>query len=294
MTPRIFIVDVFAEKPYSGNQLAVVVSDEMLPVAQMQLIAAEMNYSETTFVTPVAQADGGYAVRIFTPAREIVFAGHPILGTAWVIRRFVASGLPEALALNLSVGPVRVTFEVDADGCEVASFVAPATKLGHIYEPDVLAKTLRLDRDCIDSKWPVQQVSAGVSAVIVAVRSLDALGRCSVSTEAFAALAKAGMPALVYFHCRETRDPRNDICARFFFEANGAREDPATGNGAAFLGAYLLEHRVFPGSELSLRIEQGHNVGRPSLILLRARDVDGRRQVSVGGSVILTVRGELA
>ena len=187
-----------------------------------------------------------------------------------------------------------MTFEADPDGREVAYFVAPATKLGQIYEPDVLAKTLRVDPDCVDSTRPVQQVSAGVAAVIVTVRGLDALDRCSVSTEAFAALAKAGMPSLVYFYCRQTRDPRNDICARFFFEANGAREDPATGNGAAFLGAYLLEHGVFPDSNLSLRIEQGHNLGRPSLILLRARHVDGERQVSVGGSVVLTVRGELA
>jgi trans-2,3-dihydro-3-hydroxyanthranilate isomerase len=294
MTPRLFIVDVFAERPYSGNQLAVIVSDEALPVERMQLLAAEMNYSETTFVTPTLQRNGGWMVRIFTPAREIAFAGHPILGTAWVIRRFVAAGLPEALALDFAVGRVNVTFETDAGGREVAYFVAPATKLGQIYAPEVVAETLRLDPGCIDSTMPVQQASAGVSAVIVPVRGLDALSRCSVSTQAFADLDKSGMPSLVYFHCRETRDPRNDICARFFFEANGAREDPATGNGAAFLGSYLLEHRIFPGSALSLRIEQGHHVGRPSLIFLRARDVDGRRDVSVGGSVIPTVRGELA
>lgn len=294
MTLRIFVVDVFAERRYSGNQLAVVLGGETLPVEQMQLLAAETNYSETTFVTPVRQQNGGYAVRIFTPAREIAFAGHPILGTAWIVRQFVASGLPEALALNLAVGQVRVTFEADADGREMAYFVAPETKLGHTCSPEVLASALRLDANCIDLTRPVQQVSAGVSALIVPVRDLDALRRCNVSVEAFGELARLGWPSLVYFYCQETRDPRNDICARFFFEANGAREDAATGNGAAFLGSYLLEHRIFPRSGFSLRIEQGENVGRPSLILVRARDVGGRSEIAVGGSVILTVRGELA
>ena len=86
----------------------------------------------------------------------------------------------------------------------------------------------------------------------------------------------------------------NDLCARFFFEAHGVREDPATGNGAAFLGAYLLEHRLSPASGFSVRIEQGHEVGRPSLVMLRARMTDGRREVQVGGAVVPTVRGELA
>jgi len=89
MTPRFFIVDVFAERPYSGNQLAVVLSNETLPDERMQPLAAETNYSETTFVIPVVQENGGYPVRIFTPSREIAFAGHPILGTAWVLRQFV-------------------------------------------------------------------------------------------------------------------------------------------------------------------------------------------------------------
>ena len=294
MTPRIFVVDVFAERLYSGNQLAVVLSDEMLPVERMQLLASETNYSETTFLTPVLQQNGGYAVRIFTPAREIAFAGHPILGTAWVVRQFVATGLPETLALNLGVGQVRITFEVDSNGREIAYFVAPETKLGPTCSRENIASALRLDPICIDMERPVQQISAGVSALIVPARNLDALRRCTVGNEGFAELARLGLPSLVYFYCQQTRDPRNDICARFFFEANGAREDPATGNGAAFLGSYLLEHRIFPRSGFGLRIEQGENLGRPSVIYLRAREIDGHREISVGGSVILTVRGELA
>ncbi|MDM0111466.1 PhzF family phenazine biosynthesis protein [Variovorax sp. J22R133] len=104
---------------------------------------------------------------------------------------------------------------------------------------------------------------------------------------------RRGIPPLVYLFCRETHDAANDFCARFFFEAHGVREDPATGNGAAFFGAYLLEHRLLPHAGFSVRIEQGHEVGRPSLIMLRARTVDGRPEISVGGSVVPMVRGEL-
>ena len=129
--------------------------------------------------------------------------------------------------------------------------------------------------------------------MIVPLCSLDGLRRATLNLDAFTDLAREGFPPLVYLFCRETHDPRNDVCARFFFEAHGVREDPATGNGAAFFGAYLLEHGAVPENGLDLRIEQGHELLRPSLIRLRTRVADGVREVSVGGHVALTVRGEL-
>jgi trans-2,3-dihydro-3-hydroxyanthranilate isomerase len=294
MTHRFYIVDVFAERPYSGNQLAVVVGEGILPDETMQQIAAETNYSETTFVTPEPEPDGGYRVRIFTPAREIAFAGHPILGTAWVIRHHVLPGASGPVRLNLALGQVPVTFELSAEGKEVAWFLAPPVALGKTCAPERIAAALGVSPQDIDAGHPVQQFSAGTSAMIVPLRSLDALRRSRLDLDAYAALAAEGFPSLVYLFCRQTRDPRNDLSARFFFEAHGVREDPATGNGAAFLGAYLLEHRFFPESDISVRIEQGHEVRRPSLVMLRARAVAGSREVSVGGYVIPTVRGELA
>jgi trans-2,3-dihydro-3-hydroxyanthranilate isomerase len=294
MTHRFYIVDVFAERPYAGNQLAVVVGEGILPDETMQQIAAETNYSETTFVTPEPEPDGGYRVRIFTPAREIAFAGHPILGTAWVIRHHVLPGASGPVRLNLALGQVPVTFELSAEGKEVAWFLAPPVALGKTCAPERIAAALGVSPQDIDAGHPVQQFSAGTSAMIVPLRSLDALRRSRLDLDAYAALAAEGFPSLVYLFCRQTRDPRNDLSARFFFEAHGVREDPATGNGAAFLGAYLLEHRFFPESDISVRIEQGHEVRRPSLVMLRARAVAGSREVSVGGYVIPTVRGELA
>jgi len=129
--------------------------------------------------------------------------------------------------------------------------------------------------------------------MIVPLRSLAVLKRSRLDLAAYAALASDGFPPLVYLFCPETHDPANDLCARFFFEAHGVREDPATGNGAAFLGAYLLEHEFFPKDDLALRIEQGYEIGRPSLVRLRARMTGGAREVRVGGRVIPTFQGDL-
>jgi trans-2,3-dihydro-3-hydroxyanthranilate isomerase len=293
MTPRFYIVDVFAERPYTGNQLAVVVGSDQLTDETMQQFAAETNYSETTFVSSAPEPDGGYRVRIFTPAREIAFAGHPILGTAWVIRHHLAPETAGQVRLNLMIGQVPVTFEYsEADG-EVAWFLSPPVALGPHCARERIAGALGLLPDDIETRTPVQQITAGTSAMIVPLRGLDALRRSRLDLAAFAPLASEGFPALVYLFCPETHQPGNDLCARFFFEAHGVREDPATGNGAAFLGAYLLAHEYFPPGDLSLRIEQGYEMRRPSLVRLRARISDRIREVQVGGRVIPIVEGFL-
>jgi trans-2,3-dihydro-3-hydroxyanthranilate isomerase len=292
MAQRFYIVDVFAERPYTGNQLAVVVGADNMSDETMQQLAAETNYSETTFVASAPEHDGGYRIRIFTPAREIAFAGHPILGTAWVVRHHVEPEAPVSVKLNLSVGQVTVTFEPSADGRVVAWFLAPPVVFGPSCVAERIASALGLSPDDIDTKAPIQQLSTGTSAIIVPLHSLDALRRCRLDLNAFAPLAAEGFPPLVYLFCSETRHPENDLSARFFFEANGVREDPATGNGAAFLGAYLLKHRFFAEPNLSIRIEQGYEIGRPSLVMLRARWV-GSPEVHVGGNVTPIVQGEL-
>jgi trans-2,3-dihydro-3-hydroxyanthranilate isomerase len=287
------MVGVFAESAYSGNQLAVVVCDAPIGDETMQKIAAVMNFSETTFLAPDVEADGGYRVRIFTPVREIDFAGHPILGTAWVIRHhLITTGVSE-VRLNLAGDSVGVRFESDSDGHETVWFRAPPMVLGAHPPAAKVAAALGLTMDDIDIATPVQMVSAGTAAVIVPLRSLDALRRSWLDLDRYRELMADGFPPLVYQFTRETFDPENDLCVRFFFEANGVREDPATGNGAAFLGAYLLEHRVPPDEQMALRIEQGHALCRPSLIQLRIQMNHGQQDVQVGGRVVPVVLGEL-
>lgn len=293
MTHRLFIVDVFAERLYAGNPLAVVLGADDLSDTTMQRIAAETNFSETTFVASAPEAEGGYRVRIFTPVRELAFAGHPILGTAWVIRHHVLPEISKPVRLHLAVGQVPVTFEPSAEASEVAWFRAPPVLLGATCARERIATALGVSPEDIADKTPVQQASAGMSAIIVPMRNQDALRRSRLDLSAFAPLASEGFPPLVYLYCTETHHPSNNLRARFFFEAHGVREDPATGSGAAFLGAYLLEHRFSPGADLSLRIEQGYEIGRPSLVRLRAQVIGSAREISVGGTVIPAIRGEI-
>lgn len=293
MTQRFYMVDVFAEQACTGNPLAVFVGADYLPDETMQRLAAEMNFSETTFVLSAPERNGGYRVRVFTPSREIEFTGHPILGTAWVIRHFVAAEKSTEVRLNLAVGQVPVKFETSVDGKELAWFLAPLMTLGATAEHEAVAAALGLAPDDIETSTPVQMISAGTSAMIVPLRSLDALRRSQLNLDDYASLLAKGFPPLTYLYCKQTHHTDNDLCVRFFFEAHGVREDPATGNGAAFLGAYLLEHGVYEDKKLSLRIEQGYELRRPSLIMLRASRKNDVYEVSVGGYVIPIVQGEL-
>jgi trans-2,3-dihydro-3-hydroxyanthranilate isomerase len=289
---RFHVVDVFAERRFCGNPLAVVVDAEGLAADEMQAIARETNLSETTFVAPPGP-DGAWPVRIFTPAQELPFAGHPTLGTAWVIRHHVAASRPERVTLALGVGAVPVAFEPAGDGGpEVAWLTAPPVELGAALEPERVAPCLGLEPEDIDPRAPVQEIAAGPRFVFVPLRGLAALRRSRLDAAAFAR-ALPGTPANVYLFCRETVERANDLHARLFFDAHGVREDPATGSAAACLGAYLLAHDAQGGAELALRVEQGHEVQRPSLLRLRARRTGGRSEIAVGGRVLPAARGEL-
>ena len=293
MSYQFYIVDVFAEQSYSGNQLAVVIGERLPSGDSMQKIAAEMNFSETTFVSPVPEENGGYRVRIFTPSKEIAFAGHPILGTAQVIRDHVVSETCAHIKLNLSESQVSVTFKISDAGKEVVWFLAPDMSLGQISAIEPVAAALGISADDIETRTPIQVVSAGTSAMMIPLCSLDALCKSRLNLEKYSSMLADGFPPLTYLFTQQTHDSKNDLCVRFFFDAHGVREDPATGNGAAFLGAYLLEHQYFPESDLSIRIEQGYEVRRPSLIMLRARMLAGTHEVYVGGHVVSTVEGRL-
>ena len=287
-----YIVDVFAEHSYAGNPLAVVVDEATLPKETMQKIAAEMNFSETTFIHPVPESNNGYRINIFTPSKEIVFAGHPVLGSAKIIRDYIASKPDLAVTLNLTVGEIPVSFE-QQNGNEIAWFRAPPMMFQDTVAHEIIAPTVGLDAQDIDSALPVQVVSAQTAAIIVPLKTLAALQKCRLDLAAFAPLKQQGLPPLMYLYCSQTRFENNDLSARFFFEANGVREDPATGNGAAFLGAYLLKNRVFQKSGFSVRIEQGYEINRPSLVMLRAQLQDDLADINVGGNVIEVIRGEL-
>lgn len=292
MRHRAYIVDVFASEPLAGNPLAVVCGDDFPGQRRMQGIAAEMNFSETTFVRLPAR-DGKYAVRIFTPVREIEFTGHPLIGTAAVIRRFLGARDRDEIVLDTAIGPIPVRFEPDADGSETAWMQGPAMRLGTSIAHHQVCGSLGLGAQDMDPALPVQVVSAGTAALMVPLRSADALFRARLDLQRHASLADRGIPNLVYLFCRETRQAGHDFQVRFFFEADGVREDPATGNGAAFFGAYLLEHCPELAAGFDFTIEQGHGLRRPSLIRLRGKGTDKGIDVQVGGSVHAVLQGEM-
>ena len=230
-------------------------------------------------------------MRIFIPSAEIPFAGHPTLGTAAVLRE--EHGLGDALTLNLGIGPVAVDFRPveGADGGERAWMHAPTPVLGPRRSRAEGAALLGLDETDLAADLPVQEVSTGIGFLFVPLAGLDALKRARL--DAAAAVRALGDDPCVYLFCRESHEPGRDIAARMLFDAGGMREDPATGSASACLGGYLLEHRVFGDEPIDLAIEQGHEIGRPSLIQLRARREGGAPRIEVGGRVIPAARGRL-
>ncbi len=291
MKNQIHIVDVFAEGLYTGNPLAVVICYTEIDKHVMQLIAAEMNFSETAFLNPNQLSNGAFKVRMFTPSKELEFAGHPILGSADIIRTHLLQGNETSVQLKLQNGLVSVTFNTD-NGIELVWFDAPPIEFGKVIEPKRIHSALGLDLKDIDTGLPIQQATAGTSAVIVPLKSLSALKKAQLDLQKYKPLLNDGMPPLVYLFTRETRIQQNDFSVRFFFDAHGVREDPATGNGAAFFGKYLLEYGFYPTNK-TIVIEQGHELNRPSQIMLDVSGSNGSTTIKVGGRVIPVIEGTL-
>ena len=284
--PTFYIVDVFAEEKYAGNQLAVFRGAGNVPDATLQKIAAEMNYSETTFVLSDEERDGGYDVRIFTPREEVPFAGHPTLGTAHVIGREVVGGPVERVTLNLKAGRVPVTLG------EVSWMRQLPPAFGGSLEPARLSRVLGLSEEDLDGRYPVQEVSTGLPAIIVPLNDLAALKRCRVDRERYFELVEGTEAKNIFVFCPEPYEEA-DFAARMFGDYYGVPEDPATGSAAGCLAGYLIKHCYMGGDSIDVRLEQGYEIGRPSSLYLRAGREGDEISVSVGGKVQMVAKGEL-
>jgi trans-2,3-dihydro-3-hydroxyanthranilate isomerase len=290
MNRRVFyMLDVFAEQKYAGNQLAVFRNAAEIPGAEMQQIAREINFSETTFILSDQPHDGGFDVRIFTPREEVRFAGHPTLGTAAVIRSEILQGRAEGVTLNLKVGPIPVTF--GADGYAWMKQIEPV--FGQQHPAEALAAVLGLDVDEIDARTPIQEVSTGLPFFIVPLKNLAALQKAKINLEKCYDLIKDTIAKGILVFCPESHEPGNDLSVRVFVDYYGVPEDPATGSGNGCLAGYLVKQRYFGQDKIDLRSEQGYEMGRPSLLLLKAAEKDGKIEILVGGKSILVAQGEL-
>ncbi len=287
------IVDVFAETKYAGTQLAVFRGP--VPEALMQPLAQEMHYSETTFITSETPRDGGYDVRIFTPGAELPFAGHPTLGTAHVLRTTVAvgastGGAPDHVALNLKVGQIPVRYDATSDTYWMRQ---NPPGFGQELSHPALAAVLGLPLADLDPRFPVQIVSTGLPFNIVPLRSLAALQKARINRDRYFDLI-ADLPAKgILVFCPAARSPENQLSVRVFVDDYGVPEDPATGSGNGCLAGYLVQHRYWGDTTIEARVEQGYDMGRPSLLHLKAAPEGDVIRVAVGGRAITIATGEL-
>ena len=275
------LVDVFTPRPLAGNQLCVVPDPVGLDDATMQALAREIGFSETTFVT--RSGDDRYAMRIFTPATELPFAGHPTLGTAFVM---VSEGRVSSPAVQV-VTAGEIPVEVD-----VATNTAWMTQLPVEFRQPfddrrLIARAVGLEEGDLHPNLPVQTVSTGLPPTIVPVRDAATLRRAVPDGKVIAdAVAASGGEELYLFALAG-----DGAVARMFDAEFGSGEDPATGSAAGPLGAYLAEYGL-AGMPGSVMIRQGEQVGRPSELHVEARREDGAWRVRVGGGVHLVGRGE--
>jgi trans-2,3-dihydro-3-hydroxyanthranilate isomerase len=285
-----YIVDVFAEKKYAGNQLAVFRGDRMPGAAEMQRIAREMNFSETTFITSETKRDGGFDVRIFTPGAEVPFAGHPTLGTAHIIRTEILGGKAKKVSLNLPVGQIPVEYHEEAAGVYWMHQIEPT--FGRHFKTEQIAPILGLEPGDLDEQFPIEEVSTGLPHVIVPLKKLAALKRARIDRDRYFKFVKDTWAKPILIFCPEPHFRQNDISVRMFADCYGVPEDPATGSGNGCLAAYLVKHRYWGQRSIDIRSEQGYEIGRPSLLYLKASKRGGKISVSVGGQAITIAAGQ--
>jgi trans-2,3-dihydro-3-hydroxyanthranilate isomerase len=281
MEKECFLLDVFTDRPFTGNQLAVFPFADDLTSAQMQKLANEINYSETTFILEKSDSTADRDVRIFTPQTELPFAGHPTLGTAYALLNLIDSPLKNKnqLILKTQVGNIRL-----ARSGEHIRMRQNDPEFFNIYrDKREIAKLVGLTADDIADDWPMEEVSTGNSLLMVPVKGLSAIGKAVGNMNRLIEFFKQKSSIAPYLFTLDTIDSASKIHTRMFAPHLGIIEDPATGSAAGPLTGYLLKHGVF-GDQFEIQNEQGIEMGRPSKILMKGSIVDGRYRIEIGGN----------
>jgi trans-2,3-dihydro-3-hydroxyanthranilate isomerase len=273
---RYVVCDGFTSTPLTGNQLAVFTDARAMPESLLPLLAREMNFSETVFVYP-ASAGGHARIRIFTPGRELPFAGHPVLGSAFVL------GAPlqlETIVLETGIGPVPVALQREGPRIVFGRMTQPVPKVEPVPEAPAILAALGVPKAAL----PVERYVNGPRHVMVNVDTTEQVARLAPD---FGALARATEDGVSCFAGANRRWK-----TRMFAPGHGINEDPATGSAAGPLACHLLRHgRIAPGDEIE--IAQGAEIGRPSTLYARAAGTrDALAGVEVGGSAVTVARGE--
>jgi len=297
MQHRYFICDVFTEKRFGGNPLAVLPDARGISDAQMQRVAREFNFSETTFVLP-PENGGTRRVRIFTPTAEIPFAGHPNVGTAFALATAgelgeVVDGKRVEVVFEEKAGPVPVGIE-RRNGRIWCELKAPERiSTGKTASAGMIAAAVSLQpEDVVSTNPPPQVASVGLPFTFAELRDRGALERARTRMDGVDALAAAGINPDVFVYVR-SRD-EFDVRARMFAPVDGVPEDPATGSANCALAGLLAKLDPRPSGELRWRIAQGVEMGRPSVLEARARKENGEVvDVRIGGASVMVSEGTI-
>lgn len=306
---RFLQLDVFTDRAFCGNPLAVFPEAEGIPDDQMGQIAREMNLSETVFVLKPQSDEALRRLRIFTPAREIPFAGHPIVGTWALLAREGVVPPPDGgngwqrilHEVGIGVLPIEIEFQ---DGQPVQVVMTQGkfeiiSEIDDAHEQAEVARALGLSRDDLDESLPIQVITTGLSCLAVPIRSLADLRDVRINTSLLAEIYTRHGGTGCHAFTRETLEVGAARAhARFFAPADNIPEDPATGSACGALGAYLIHHGALSlepeDGRYKFVIEQGDFINRPSRINLDVKGEAGRvEEVKVGGSAVLVARGEV-
>jgi trans-2,3-dihydro-3-hydroxyanthranilate isomerase len=283
------LVDVFTDRAFGGNPLAVVTNGRGVSGETMQAVAKELNLSETTFVLPPDDPRHHWRVRIFTPGSELPMAGHPTVGTTFVLARehmIPRDGRESHIVLEEGVGPVPVRVEFEGGEPVFAEMSQPLPAFGpRLDDRKAVAAMLSLKESDVEADLPIEVVSCGVPFLYVPLRSLDAARRARPRADLIEGAAADGIPPELFVFTREVEGAGSTVHSRMFAPGLGITEDPATGAASGPLGCYLVRYGLVecdPAAEIVS--EQGIEMGRPSYVKIRIeRSSDDITAVRVGG-----------
>jgi trans-2,3-dihydro-3-hydroxyanthranilate isomerase len=292
------LVDVFTDRPFGGNQLAVFTDGRGIAAETMQQIARELNLSEVTFVLPPDDSANHYRVRIFTPGMELPMAGHPTIGTAYVLAReklIDTSGNRSTIRLEEKVGVIPIVLELSDGAPGMITMQQPLPTYGAVYPNwHAIAEMLSIDLEDFDAPHPMQAVSCGVPFLLVPLKTRLAVEKIKMRVDVWERVLRDFEAPHVFVFTRETATPEGTVHSRMFAPAMGIPEDPATGAASGPLGCYLIKYKMINDNPAKIISEQGFEMGRPSLVHIEIEQMGGDiTRVNVGGQCVYIGAGFL-
>lgn len=297
---RYFLLDVFTDSRYGGNQLAIFPEGQFVRKPLMARIAKELQLSETVFVLPPSKREHHFKMRIFTPAMELPTAGHPTIGTAFFMVRHIQFD-DEANLLDLLIeqtaGTIRACVKLREGAPVYSDMIMPKPSFVTTHDDrKAFAEMLGLKEDALEDELPIEVISCGIPFTFIPIRSKSCVEKIQLDIAKWKALKERLGVSFIYAFTRETSRPHSHVHGRMFAPEAGIMEDAATGGANGPLGCYLYKHRLLPhhSDDLEIISEQGFEMGRPSIINIHIKGESGKiSEVKIGGKCVLVGQGQI-